>query len=407
VNAPIGRRQFLTGAAGTALALTAASYERALGANERVGLGIIGSGGRGRALMKSFLKNKDVAFVAVCDVYEPSLKLGLKEAGGPAQGFSDHRKLLDEKGVNAVIIATPDHWHHDHLVESLKAGKDVYLEKPMSLNVDQGAKMVQAVRGSDRVVQVGMQRRSAPAVHAARKVVAGGELGTVGLVRAHWYWNMPKLRPERELAGKLDWGAFCGPAGKQPLDHEGYKNVAFLNWRYFWAFSGGNMTDQGTHLMDVIQWFLNDGKPPQSAVCQGQVQRLQPSETPDVFSAVFAYPKFLATWTLAYTNSYKDGWQIVFQGDKATMELDGAGYRVYADPGRGKPMPEKPLKEEKAPVPTEPHAENFLACLRSRKAPNAPAEVGHNAVTGPHLANYALRNHCRAVLKEDGTVAAG
>ncbi len=397
----IGRRQFLAAAA-----LSAAAYDRALGANERVQLGIIGSGGRGRSLMRSFLKNKDVAFTAVCDVYEPNLEQGLKEANGPARKYGDYRRMLDDKDVKAVVIATPDHWHHDQLLDGLKAGMDVYLEKPMSWNVEQGARMVKAARAAGRVVQVGMQRRSAPAVHAARKVVAGGELGEVTLVRAHWYWNMRPLAKARPLAGKLDWEGFCGPAGKVELTRDGYENVAFWNWRYFWPFSGGNMTDQGTHLMDVVQWFLNDGKPPRSAVCQGQVRRLQPSETPDVFSATFEYPKFLATWTLAYTNSYQDGWKVVFQGDKASMELDGAGFRVYPDPGRGgKPAP--PSREEKAPLPTEPHAENFLECLRTRQEPNAPVEVGHHAVAGPHLANYAMRHNCRAVLGADGKVSAG
>jgi predicted dehydrogenase len=405
MSQPIGRREFLATTAG-AVALSAASYNRVLGANGRVALGVIGSGGRGRSLMRSFLKNQDVAFTAVCDVYEPNLELGLKEAGNTARSFTDYRKLLEEKELTAVVIGTPDHWHHDQLVASLKAGKDVYLEKPMSLSIDQGARMVQAVRSTNRIVQIGMQRRSAPSVHAAKKVLDDGELGTVSLVRAHWYWNMPALAKNRPLKGKLDWEGFCGPAGKVDLSRGEYENVAFLNWRYFWPFSGGNMTDQGTHLMDVVQWFLNNGQPPRSAVCQGQVQRLQPSETPDVFSAVFEYPQFLAAWTLDYTNSYKDGWQIVFQGNKATMELDNDGYRVYPDPGRGRPLP-PPVKQEKAPVPTEPHVENFLACVKSRKEPNAPVEVGHHAVAGPHLANYALRNRCRAVLGPDGKVTAG
>jgi predicted dehydrogenase len=403
----IGRRQFLASAAGAAVALTAASYGKVLGANERIQLGVIGTGGRGRNLMKSFLKvGTDVEFAAVCDVYETNLGLGAQEAGGKARQTGDYRKLLDEKDVQAVVIATPDHWHHDQLVASLKAGKDVYLEKPMSLNVEQGAAMVKAVRGTNRVVQIGMQRRSAPAVLECKQLLDDGALGAVSLVRAHWYWNMPPLARDRALKGKLDWESFCGPAGKQQLSREGYENVAFLNWRYFWPFSGGNMTDQGTHLMDVIQWFGNAGKPPRSAVCQGQVQRLQPSETPDVFSAVFEYPTFLATWTLAYTNSYQDSWQIVFQGDKATLELDRTGYRVYPDPGRGGKMKPASVSKE-APLPTEPHVANFLECLRSRKEPNAPVEVGHNAVTGPHLANHAMRNRCRAVLGPDGKVSAG
>jgi predicted dehydrogenase len=126
-------------------------------------------------------------------------------------------------------------------------------------------------------VQLGMQRRSAAAIYAARRIVRDEMLGRVALVRAHWYWNMPALEKDRPLKGKLDWSAFCGPAGDVELSRGDYQNVAFWNWRYFWPFSGGNMTDQGTHLMDVIQWFLSGSKPPKSAVCQGQVRRLEPA----------------------------------------------------------------------------------------------------------------------------------
>jgi predicted dehydrogenase len=218
---------------------------------------------------------------------------------------------------------------------------------------------------------------------------------------------MDPLARNRPLKGKLDWDRFCGPARKQPQHHDGYDNVAFLNWRYFWAFSGGNMTDQGTHLMDVIQWFMNDSKPPLSAVCQGQVYRLQPSETPDTFCAVFTYPRFIATWTLAYTNSYQDSWRITFQGNKASMELDDQGCRVYSDPGRGRKQPQELLHDIKGGLPTEPHVENFLQCIRDRKEPNGTVEIGHAAVAGPHLANLAMKKGCRALLKEDGTVVTG
>src|SRR5947208_6308030 len=367
------RRQFL--AAAGAVALSAATYRRVLGAAERVGVGFVGTGGRGRSLIRAFRKNKEADVVSVCDVYAPHLDAAVKEASGKVKKQTNYRRVLDDKEVQAVVIATPDHWHNDQLLRSVKAEKDVYLEKPMALSVEQGAKMVKAVRDADRVVQLGMQRRSAAAIYAARRILRDGTLGRVALVRAQWYWNMPALQKERPLKGKLDWSAFCGPAGEVELSRGDYQNVAFWNWRYFWPFSGGNMTDQGTHLMDVIQWFLADSKPPKSAVCQGQVRRLEPSETPDVFSAVFEYEEFLATWTLAYTNSYKDGWQIVFQGDRATLELDGEGCRLYEDPGRGKPL-DKPIKEEKAPMPTEPHVDNFLECLKARRDPNAPVEVG-------------------------------
>ncbi len=404
-----GRRQFFRMAAGATIGLSALSYGKVLGANQRIILGIIGSGGRGRNLMNSFLKvgKEELEFAGVCDVYEHSMAEGMKLAGNRAKNHDDHKELLARKEINAVIVGTPDHWHHDQLMDSLAAGKDVYLEKPMSWSLEQGAAMVKAVRASKQIVQVGMQRRSSPVVHQAKKLVDEGVLGDVNLVRAQWFWNMEPLAKKRELRGKLDWDRFCGPAKKQPLTHGDHENVAFLNWRYFWAFSGGNMTDQGTHLMDVIQWFMNDGKPPRSAVCSGQVHRLQPSETPDTYCAVFEYPKFLATWTLAYTNSYQDSWRITFQGNKASMELDDQGCRVLSDPGRGRRKPQEQLHEIKGSLPTDPHVENFLQCMRTRKEPNAPVEVGHFAVAGPHLANLALKKGDRMYLKEDGTPSKG
>jgi predicted dehydrogenase len=392
MSTPFGRRTFLGRAAGTTLALTAASYTKVYGANERVHLGLIGSGGRGRNLVRTFLKDNhyDCEFNAVCDVYEPHVQLGLKEAGGKAKPHADHRALLDDKTIQAVVIATPDHWHKDQLLDSVRAGKDVYLEKPFARTIDEGAQMVEAVKKSQRIVQVGMQRRSSPIVQEVHQILERHELGDVALARAQWFWNMPKLAKDRQLKGKLDWPRFCGPAGDQSLHREGYQNVAFLNWRYFWAFSGGNCTDQGAHLMDVIQWCLSHDQPPRSAVCQGQVHRLKPAETPDVFVAVFEYPEFLATWTLDYSNSFHDGWRIVFQGDKGTLELDQHGYRVYPDGGRGKPMP-PPVRDVKGGAETDPHVDNFLACLHSRHQPNATVEVGHAAVIGPHMANLALR----------------
>lgn len=395
------RRQFVAGAAAAALAL--APRCTVLGANDSITLGIIGAGGRGRRLMQSFLKQPGAAFAAVCDVYQPHRDQGLKIAGRRARGCVDHRELLDRRDIDAVVIATPDHWHYQHLADAIAAGKDVYVEKPMSWSLDQGRAMVELVRRSRQIVQVGMQRRSAPGVIAARDLVRSGVLGEVNLARAQWFWNMKPIPAERPLQGALDWNRFRGPRSTLPLDAP--RHARFFHWRYFWDFSGGNMTDQGTHLMDLVQWFLNDGRPPRAAVCQGGVYRLQPAETPDVFAATFEYPGFLATWTLAYTSSYKDGWRVTLQGDKATMVLDNDGYRVYPDPGRGgKPIPPSHDVKESLTA-TEPHIENFVACVRTRREPNAPVEVGHRAVAGPHLANLAMRRGARMVLDESGALA--
>jgi predicted dehydrogenase len=165
------------------------------------------------------------------------------------------------------------------------------------------------------------------------------------------------------------------------------------------------MTDQGTHLMDVIQWFCNDGKPPKAALSHGGVFIHKGGETPDNFSAIFEYPTFIATWTLCYGNSYEDSWKILIQGKKATLVLDDDGYRVFPEPWRRPKIPPEAMHEYKGGIPTDPHVRNFLECVASRKEPNAPVEVGHNAVNAPHLANLAFFQKKRVALNEDGGIA--
>jgi predicted dehydrogenase len=396
----VTRRNFLGTSAAVGLGVLAhpSFGAKVFGANDRVVMGIIGAGGMGRHHLGVF-KQQDVEWAAVCDVYGVNRDQGLENASVGAAGYTDHRKLLDRKDIDAVLIATPDHWHHDHLLDALKAGKDVYCEKPLSWSIEQGADMVDAVRKTDRIVQVGMQRRSSPIVQECKELVEQGKLGEIDLVRAEWYWNRT-LNVKPVLESKLDWDRFSGPAGKQP-----FEPVRFRHWRYFWAFSGGNMTDQGTHLIDVIQWFTGATQPV-AAVCYGAVYKLHPAETPDTFCAVFEYPKFTCTWTLTYTNSYQNGWGIVFHGQKGTLELCETGYRFYEEPWAPRGRWERPEPTiEKLPgsvTSTVPHTKNFLECVRSRRQPNATIELGHQAVRTLHLANIAHLKKGRAVLGEDG-----
>jgi predicted dehydrogenase len=169
------------------------------------------------------------------------------------------------------------------------------------------------------------------------------------------------------------------------------------HWRYFFDYAGGNMTDQGTHLMDVVLWFTNS-KPPKTAVCQGFVAKAEGAEHPEVFSAVFEMEGFLVTWTLDYCNSYQNGWSITFMGDKGTMIMDEAGFKVYAEPWRPN---SQPVMEEKAPVPVESHIQNFLDCIKTRKQPNCTVEIAQRAVAGPHLANIAMFGNRKARLADD------
>ena len=400
----VTRRTFMgrTAAVGLGVLAHPAFSAKVFGANDRVVMGIIGAGGMGRGHMENF-KNLGAEWAGVCDAYEVNLDAGLEIAGTQTKGHRDHRALLDRKDIDAVLIATPEHWHHNHLIDALQAGKDAYCEKPMSHSIEEGADMVAQVRKTDRIVQIGMQRRSSPGIHECKKLVDEGALGEINLVRAEWYWNM-QIRTKSILRDKLDWDRFVGPAPKQAFDP-----IRYRNWRYFWYFSGGNMTDQGTHLMDVVQWLTGNTQP-LAAYSYGNVYKLQPAETPDTFCAVFEYPHFTCTWTLCYSSSFQSGWGLVFQGQKATLEITEQGYRVYNEPWTGggttyNRWNAPPPAIERLPgglTSTVPHIQNFLDCVKNRQQPNATVELGHQAVRTLHLANIAGKKKARAVLAEDG-----
>ncbi len=383
------RRTFLAGLAAAPAFIPQSSF----GANERIRYGVIATGGRGRYLNRVFSK-VGAECVALCDVYEPHLEMARKDSPR-AQTHGDHRELLDRKDIDCVAIASPDHWHCQMLLDSLAAGKDVYLEKPLSKSLEESTKMIQAVRKSKQVVQIGMQRRSAESIMKAKQLVDDGALGRITLVKPQWHWNISAELDNSPLPGKLDWKRFLGNARKRELEP-----MRFRKWRYFWDYAGGNMTDQGTHLMDVVQWFTKSG-PPKAALCHGYVAKMTGAEHPDVFAAVFEYPDFMVTWTLDYANSYQNGWSITFMGDKGTMILDDAGFAVYGEPWK-KSNP--PIHEEKAPVPVESHVQNFFDCMRSRKDPNCSVEIAAQAVAGPHLANLALIKGRKVALGEAGKV---
>ena len=387
------RRKFLSDSAG-ALAVAPLFIPRsAWGANDRLAYGLIGAGGRGRYLSTVFQK-LGAECVAIAEVYEPNLEKAKADAPN-AKTYLEYRDLLGQQGIDAVVVATPDHQHAPNLLAALQAKKDVYLEKPMSHSLEESKKMVDAVRKAKQIVQIGMQRRSAPMVRKAKEMVDSGILGKIAMVKPLWNWNVARPLNDTPLPGKLDWDRFLGPAKKREL-----QPMRFRSWRLFWDYSGGNMTDQGTHLMDVVQWFTNSGTP-RSAISYGQIAKSEGSEVPDVFCAVFEYPKMMATWTLNYTNSYDNGWSIQFQGDEGTMIIDEAGVRVWKEPWRDVANRE-PVHKVEAPVPVEAHIQNFLDCVKSRQQPNAPVEVGASAVAAPHLANLAFHKNRRVHLKGDG-----
>jgi predicted dehydrogenase len=404
------RRRFLNTAAGAgALALGARHIaaqdakpgRRILGANDKIVMGIIGAGGMGRGHMENFKDTGGMEWAAVCDVYKPHLEEGLKIAGDKAKGYAEHERILERKDIDAVLIASPEHWHHDHLIAAVAAGKDAYSEKPMCHNIQEGQEMIAAVRKTDCIVQIGMQRRSSPIIRdEVKKIFEEGKLGKIHMVRAEWYWNWKVDANTEAEKDKLDWKRFCGPAGEQE-----YNPVKYRYWRYYWPFSGGNETDQGTHLMDVVQWMMGVDKP-KSAVQWGNVFENHPTETPDTFCCTFEYPDFMCTWTLGYTtNTWFNGWSITFQGTQGALFLTETGYRMFNQVNgweKGWPKPAKQALPGSV-TSTVPHIKNFLECVRSRQQPNAPVEIGHVAVRPLHLANAALKANRRAILEDDGT----
>ena len=377
------RRSFLEAAVAAAPLFVPRS---AWGANDRIAFGLIGAGGRGRYLTQNFLK-LGAECVAVAEVYERNMDEAAKIAPKAKQHI-DYQDLLAQKGIDAVVIATPDHQHAPNLLAALAAKKDVYLEKPMSHSLEQSQQMIKAVRAGKQIVQIGMQRRSAPSVIKAKQLVDTGILGKITMVKPMWNWNVARPLNDTPLPGKLDWDRFLGPAPKHEL-----QPMRFRSWRLFWDYSGGNMTDQGTHLMDVVQWFTNSPKA-SSALAYGQIAKSTGSQVPDVFCAIFEYPKFMATWTLNYANSYDNDWSIQFQGDEGTLIISNEGYRVWKEPWRDVAN-RTPVLSMAAPVPIETHIQNFLDCVKSRQEPNAPVEVGASAVSAPHLANLAFKQDRR------------
>lgn len=403
----INRRNFIstTGRSGAAL-VAAASIGKAspaVAANDKISMALIGCGGRGTHLM-TMMKQIDpaVQFVAVCDAYEPKRLRAAETAGNNAKNFDDYRKLLEAGNIDAVVIATPEHQHGTQLIDAVASGKDVYVEKPMTYSIEEGVRIIKAVRKSDRIVQVGMQRRSAPMCIEAKKLIDQGVLGNVTLVRAQWYWNVAPLAKEVKIDGNFNWEMFQGSAPKRPFDAK-----RAMQWNWYWDYSGGMVTGQGVHLMDLTQWFMGKGTP-LSASMQGGSYVLG-SECPDVFSANYEYDGYTASWILSYNNSFDNGWKVTFHGTKGTLVIGEpifaqgeTGYRVYKEPW-AEVENRKPIYKSEEGLPTEPHIINWFECLRSRKQPNAPVEVGHTAAAPCHLAIAAFRNKTIAKLDKECT----
>ncbi len=361
------RRSFLA-------ATTAASYSRILGANGRKRVGLIGAGGRGKYLGGEF-KEIGAEVAAVCDVYQPNLEGGLKIANTGAQSYTNYKKLLDDKSYDAVIVATPDHWHAQMTIDAVEAGKDVYVEKPMAHRIDEGFRMIEATRRTKRIVQVGTQRRSYDVFLEGKKVMDSGDLGNVHLVNSWWLNYTGDARPQNIDASKLDWKQWLGTAPKRDFDP-----LRFRNWYWYYEYSGGLTVGQGAHIMDAIHWFMNS-KAPTAVTCTAGRVNVQGVEIPETTCITAEYPEnYLAIFTLGYKsmryNAFNDQLK-QFHGTKARFDVGREGWQLFP---QSDAIDMKASKELKKPgtfmSAARQHIRNFLECVESRKDPNAPVEAG-------------------------------
>ena len=379
------RRSFLLAGGASVLAGAAPS--------DRVTLGVIGAGGRGMLVMSTFQKDPAVRVGAICDVYEPNLERGLsaaKKAGSNPKAYRNYRQLLADKDIQAVLIATPEHWHARMVLDAIAAGKDVYVEKPLCSTPEEGVTLVKAERATKQIIQVGMQRRSYDLYLEGRDIVASGKLGKVRMVRSWWLNNYLGGRKAVKLEGVLDWEQWQGPLKKRiPLDAD-----IFRNWRYYSDYAGGIVADQGAHVYDGIHLLMGASYPLAVTAAAGKPHR-EGYDTPESVVVTAEYPEdFIAVFTINYAAMHyltRNDQMNHLDGDKARMDIGREDCKVYLEGSEDRPAIEK--KSAKGfGYATDLHVQNFIECVRTRKTPTAPMRLGFQAALVVQLANMSLKS---------------
>jgi len=408
-NNGMTRRDFgeTVGASAGAVVLGAPAIGRG-SPQERIRLGLIGAGSRGGQLLDSFLPQPDVEIVAVADVddrHAGETADRIKKSQGNAPETSrDYRVMLDRKDLDAVIIATPDHWHALPSIHAVMAGKDVYVEKPVAHNVAEGKAMVQAARRYDKIMAVGTQQRSSPHFQRAVEIVRSGKLGKVFWIQT---WNFENISPtgmgrypDGEAPSYVDYDAWLGPAPKRPFN----PNRFHLLFRWFFDYAGGMMSDWGVHLNDIVLWALG-AKGPQSVSATGGIFTTDDDrDTPDTLQVVYEFPECTLTYSMRKGNGLKfngHDYGILFCGTDGSLMLDRGGFEVIPDAvvlpygiklvHGDRPIRRIDLEPEKAKGVDgqNAHVRNFLDCVRSRELPICDIEIAHRSTNTCHLGNIS------------------
>lgn len=403
-----------------AKALTAASVTtalggmRVLGANDRIRLGFIGLGNRGDQVLDGFLEHRDAEVAAICDLHQPYLDFAARKIGANPKQFKDYRRLLDINDLDAVVICTPDHWHALQTIHACQAGKDVYVEKPLSLCVAEGRRMVEVARRHNRVTQVGLMRRSSPSTKEAVDLIRSGGLGKVTSIRSfhienEWPKGIGNPADANPPAG-LDWDAWLGPAPRVPYN----RNRAFYRFRWFYDYSGGQVTNYGAHFLDFTHWALGHDAPLGVTAMGGKLAVEDNREIPDTLEVLWTYPGgTLVTFSQFNANGAPADLRhsnVEVRGTKGTLYLTWDAYEVVPEEITHDEFPAlSPLhrasdstyaKDRKAEIArrkaegkdsTGLHARNFLDCIRSRAKCNCDIATGHRSTSATLIANIAHR----------------
>jgi predicted dehydrogenase len=400
------RRSFLVSAGATAVAV-AGSSATAFAANETLNVGLIGTGGRCRHLLRSLVKIPGVRVTAISDVRDDALAETRKQLGKTELVVTKHYpELLERKDIQAVLIASPDHWHVPMTVDACAAGKDVYVEKPLTHDLSEGAAVIAAQNDHKRIVQVGTQQRSMPHIAKAREIVRAGGIGKVVKVHMTWNRNTDRVRRFKDTIDPkgVDWKAFVGKAREQPYDE-----YRMRNWRWFWDFGGGLFTDLMVHWVDVAHWVLGVDHPEKAVSLGEYVVAKDVWETPDTVQTVLQYPGGIQMHFEGTFANAREGAHIVFMGTEANLYIDRGAYIVTPE------LRSKAAKADQQVLSTEPkhrgadfydqpdgellHLTNWVESIKTRKPPTAPAEGGVGSASAAHLANQALRNGGSATWK--------
>ena len=392
------RRSFLqaSGAAAAGLSAFGAPALNVLGANETIRVGLIGTGGRCRKLMESLAKVPNTTMAAVCDIYDVHREMAREKADPKAFVTRHYPELLDRKDIDAVLIASPDHWHVPMTIDACAAGKDVYVEKPLTHSIEEGAAVLEARNKSGRVVQVGTQQRSMPHLQQAFEIVKSGRLGEIHKV--HLTWNRNANRSKSFVSKvdptQFDWKAFLGNAPDQPFD--GYRAIS--NWRWFWDFGGGLLTDLMVHFLDVAHWYLGLDHPVKATTIGDNFSTRGVWQTPDTAQTLLVYPGGVQVYFEGTFSNARNGAMAEFMGTEATLYVDRGRYEVHpeynkkgkneelvlGDGRRGADFYDRPDGELL-------HLTDWIESIRGRRQPAAPVEAGVSAASAAHLGNQAFR----------------